>query len=143
MNNTEKVFVKNTFTNKYEEIEVSKEIATAYKRTGWNIDDNDESFFDHEIQFSQLIGGAEGAFENFKEFICDSNELQENLEEKVLIEQLHIALTNLDKKEKEIIDLLFFKKLTEREVAEIKGISQPMIHRKKQRILKKLKKFLI
>ena len=78
-------------------------------------------------------------FEEFKEFICDSNELQENLEEKVLIEQLHIALTNLDKKEKEIIDLLFFKKLTEREVAEIKGISQPMIHRKKQRILKKLK----
>lgn len=47
MNNTEKVKVIafNTLTNKFEEIFVSKEIADVYKRTGWNIKDNDESFF--------------------------------------------------------------------------------------------------
>ena len=29
--------VKNTFSGKYENIEVSEEVYTAYMRTGWNI----------------------------------------------------------------------------------------------------------
>lgn len=143
MENTEKIIVCNTFTDKYEEVEVSKEVAIAYKRTGWCIEKRDQKFFDNEIQFSQLIGGKDGAYENFREFISGSDELQENVEKEELVESLYMALKILDEKEIEIIVLLFFKKLTEREVAEIKGISQPMIHRKKQRILKKLKKFLI
>ncbi len=39
------------------EVEVSDEIRIHYNRTQWNIDDNNESFYKHEIQFSALIGG--------------------------------------------------------------------------------------
>ena len=32
-----------------------------------------ESFYDHEIQISGLIGGEDDAYENFREFIDDVN----------------------------------------------------------------------
>ena len=65
--NTMRVY--DTISKKIVEVEVSNEVRTHYNRTQWNIDDNDESFFKHEIQFSALIGGHENAFENFREFI--------------------------------------------------------------------------
>lgn len=47
MNSTEKVkvIVFNTFTNELEEVYVTPEVAQTFKRTGWNIKDNDKSFF--------------------------------------------------------------------------------------------------
>ena len=41
-----------------------------------------------------------------------------------------------------IRDLFFFEKMTEREVAHSLGISQPAVHKKKNKILNKLKHFL-
>lgn len=55
------VRVYDTTIKKYVETEVSEKVHTYYDRTQWNIDDNDESFYKHEIQFSALIGGADGA----------------------------------------------------------------------------------
>lgn len=142
MNNTEFIYVKNTFTGKYEKVEVSKEVAIAYKRTGWNIDDNDESFFDHEIQLSQLIGGKDGAYENFREFISEKNELQENVEKEELVEDLYMALRQLDEKELHIIRSLFFEGLTETECAERLKVNQSTVNRNKAKIFKKIKRFL-
>ena len=45
------VSVYDTITKRYVEIEVSEKICTSYNRTQWNIDDNDKSFYKHEIQF--------------------------------------------------------------------------------------------
>lgn len=64
-----KISVYNTITRKEEEVEVSEEIYTTYRRTGWNIQDNNQSFYSHEIQWSGLIGGDDENYENFKEFI--------------------------------------------------------------------------
>ena len=49
--------VFNTMTRRNEEIEVDEEVYRVFRRTGWNIRDNDQSFFDHEIQMSGMIGG--------------------------------------------------------------------------------------
>jgi hypothetical protein len=57
MNNTEKIIVFNTLTNELQEVYVTPEVAQIFKRTGWNIKDNDKSFFKHEIQMSALVGG--------------------------------------------------------------------------------------
>ena len=65
--------VYNTVTHRNEEVEVTHEVYHAYRRTGWGIENNDTSFFAHEIQMSGLIGGEEGAYENFKEFIDTEN----------------------------------------------------------------------
>ena len=50
------VSVYDTITKRYVEIEVSEKIRTYYNRTQWNIDDNNKSFYKHEIQFSALKG---------------------------------------------------------------------------------------
>ncbi|MCU6720883.1 hypothetical protein OCV67_13230 [Porcipelethomonas ammoniilytica] len=50
------ISVRNTANGKYENVEVTEEVYRAYMRTGWNIKDNDESFFKHQIQFSALLG---------------------------------------------------------------------------------------
>ena len=45
----------NTFTKRMEKVAVSKEVYTAYKRSGWNIKDNNQSFYDHEIHMRHLM----------------------------------------------------------------------------------------
>ena len=50
------LIVFNTCTQEYEEVIVTEEVYRAYCRTRWNIKDNDQSFFDHEIQTSGMIG---------------------------------------------------------------------------------------
>ena len=63
------LIVFNTCTQEYEEVIVTEEVYRTYCRTRWNIKDNDQSFFDHEIQTSGMIGSQDGAYENFREFI--------------------------------------------------------------------------
>ena len=46
------LIVFNTCTQEYEEVIVTEEVYRTYCRTRWNIKDNDQSFFDHEIQTS-------------------------------------------------------------------------------------------
>jgi hypothetical protein len=67
------VSVYDTITKRYVEIEVSEKIRTYYNRTQWNIDDNNKSFYKHEIQFSALKGNINGELENFKEFRTDDD----------------------------------------------------------------------
>lgn len=134
--------VYNTVTHRNEEVEVTHDVYHAYRRTGWGIENNDTSFFAHEIQMSGLIGGEEGAYENFKEFI-DTENIPDNTVLKIMeIDALLKALSVLSDADNELVQALFYDGLTEQEYAVQVGISQQMISRKKQRILKSLKKLL-
>ena len=66
------LIVFNTCTQEYEEVIVTEEVYRAYCRTRWNIKDNDQSFFDHEIQTSGMIGSQDGAYENFRGLLTPS-----------------------------------------------------------------------
>ena len=89
-----------------------------------------------------LIGGEEGAYENFKEFI-DTENIPDNTVLKIMeIDALRKALSVLSDADNELVQALFYDGLTEQEYAVQVGISQQMISRKKQRILKSLKKLL-
>lgn len=85
------VRVYDTISKKVVDVEVNDEVRTHYNRTQWNIDDNDESFFKHEIQFSALIGGHENAFENFREFILDYD-IEKETDRKIFTERLYNCL---------------------------------------------------
>lgn len=135
------VRVYDTISKEYVDIKVSEEICRYYNRTQWNIDDNDESFYKHEIQFSALIGGNDGAFENFREFIIE-NSVEKEVINKVLIEKLYECLNLLSIPDRELIDLLYFEAKTEQECADILCTSQQNVHKKKKRILCKLNKLL-
>lgn len=98
--------VYDTCTGKYVDIEVSTEIYEAYMRTGWNIHDNNESFYEHEIQFSALIGGKNDCFENFHEFVtgsedtietsCKNTLLSDGDKAKYLVHDCHDAIIDRD-----------------------------------------------
>lgn len=61
--------VYDTITGKMVDVEVTPEVYREYMRTEWGIKNNNNSFYEHEIQFSALIGGNDDAYENFDEFI--------------------------------------------------------------------------
>lgn len=135
------VRVYDTISKKIVEVEVCDEIYTNFQRTKWAIENNDSSFYDHEIQFSALIGGHENAFENFKEFRTDYD-VEEETDRKIFIERLYNCLKLLSESERELIIMLYFENKTERECAEFYGINQKNINKKKAKILCKLNKLL-
>ena len=135
------VRVYDTISKKVVEVEVSDEIRTHYNRTQWNIDDNNESFYKHEIQFSALIGGYENAFENFKEFMTDYD-VEKETDRKMFIEKLYNCLESLSGSERELIIMLYFENKTESDCAALLHTTRQNIHKKKSRILYKLNKLL-
>lgn len=135
------VRVYDTISKKFVEVEVSDEVYTHFKRTKWAIENNNSSFYEHEIQFSALIGGHENAFENFKEFRTDYN-VEEETDRKILVENLYDCLNFLSKSERELIIMLFFENKTERECAKILCTTQQNMHKNKKLILYKLNKLL-
>lgn len=56
-------------------------------------------------------------------------------------EKLHEAITLLIKEEQALITALFFDEQTERDMAMALRIPQPAVHKRKDKILKKLKLF--
>ena len=129
------ISVRNTANGKYENVEVTEEVYTAYMRTGWNINDNDESFFKHQIQFSALLGNIDDAVENFKEFQNIKSDTEEIAEMNIRLKMLFKALRKLSSDELELITQIYFEDKTEVECAEKYGISQQFINKKKKRIL--------
>ena len=69
-------------------------------------------------------------------------DIEESLVEKIEKEELHKALKRLTKEEREFIKALFFDGYSERDYAKKTGVYHNAIHKKKLRILKKLKNFL-
>ena len=142
MAKTYEVTVFNTVTQKYEKVSVSKEVYHAYKRTGWNIKDNNESFYAHEIQLSSLIGGEDGAYDNFSEFIDDSQNPELLFAQQEQIEELYAAINKLCNSDRELIIAIYFEGMTERSYASKSGIPAMTVHDRKIRALKQLKDFL-
>ena len=68
--------------------------------------------------------------------------VEEQVANKIILEQLHNAFLLLSEEEKEVITAIFKNNLTERELAKQKGVYHNAIHKQKNRILEKLKKFL-
>lgn len=134
--------VYNTLTGEYEDVEVSEELYVTYKRTGWGIENNDTSFYDHEIQLSGLIGGENDNYENFREFIDDVNVPENIFMTKLGMLEVQNAVNDLSAKEKDLIVAIYYERLTESEYADRICVTQQYVSKSKKKILKKLKLFL-
>ena len=136
------VRVYDTITKKYVEVEVNETVRTYYDRTQWNIEDNDKSFYKHEIQFSALKGNINGELENFKEFRTDDDSVEKCIIRQAEYSELYKCLASLPDDEHSIIIMIYFENKTENEVACFLHTTQQNIHKKKRRILCKLNKLL-
>ncbi len=136
-----KLTVYNAMTQKNEETEVSEAVYNTYRRTGWNIKDNNRSFYAHEIQMSGLIGGEDGAYENFKEFVDTEHTPEVGTLKKEEIELLHQAICALTDSERELVFAIYFNGMTMREYAQQHNLPLTTAQDRKIRILKKIKNF--
>ena len=72
----------------------------------------------------------------------DAEPVDEQAIRQVMVDKLRDCLSLLSAEEQSLIYALFFEKLTERQYAEKQGVFHNAIHKKKKRILEKLKKLL-
>ena len=80
---------------------------------------------------------------NGADILIDTAEpVDEQVIRKIMTDKLVAMLSLLSEDEQELIRKLFYERLTEREYAAKKGIYHNAVHKKKMRILEKLKKLL-
>lgn len=80
---------------------------------------------------------------NGQDILIDMDQDVEVIVEKnLMLDRLNDCFSLLSAEEKELIQMIFFEELTEREIAKKQGVSQVAVHKRKHRILNKLKKFL-
>jgi len=129
------VKVYDTITKKMINVEVSEEVYVNFNRTKWKIEDNNASFYKHEIQFSQV-------FDNIDRQTVLEEDIEEAAITELLIEKLVNALKTLPEKELTLIKLLFYDCRSESECASIMRTTQQNISKKKSRVLCKLNELL-
>ena len=102
---------------------------------------------DTDGHIKQIIPSREDSLDrlmddNAEQFTDHHESVEDMVLRKISAEKLYQALTELSEKERELIVALFFEEKTERELAIVLGISQPAVHKQKNKTLKKLKTFL-
>lgn len=102
---------------------------------------------DTDGHIRQIIPSREDSLDrlmddNAEQFTDHQESVEDMVLRKISAEKLYQALAELSEKERELIIALFFEEKTERELAVVLGISQPAVHKQKNKILKKLKTFL-
>jgi len=112
--------VYDTIRKELVDVEVSDEVYVHFNRTKWNIEDNNDSFYKHEIQFSQLLDELD-----FSSLI--DNGTEERAIDDVLIEKMMKALKTLPGKDLKLIHFLYYEHFSESKCAEIIGTTQQNI----------------
>ena len=87
----------------------------------------------------QKVFRGDGKEISLKERIPDENNEEEELLDKLFLEQL---MERLDKRDKELIILRYFENKTQTQVAEILGISQVQVSRLEKKILRRMKELV-
>lgn len=134
-------------------LEVTDEVYDAYmkgdrKMRYFESDLKEERFLmDENGQIRQVIPSWEDSLDrlmddNAEQFVDRHESVEDMVLRRISFERLYKALGTLTERERKLIEALFFEEMTERKVALFLGISQPAVHKQKNKILKKLKLFL-
>ncbi len=106
----------------------------------------EQTVINQEDQTITTIPSREDSLERLAEqevqFAADTEGVEETVLRRLQYAQLHKAISLLSDDERELVDRLFFQGQTEREAAAEMGIYHNAIHKRKNRILGKLKNFL-
>lgn len=132
--------VYNPATRQAESIAVSEALYNEYRRGKWRMDNNDDSFNDHETAFTALKGGQDGAYENFDEFRSDQNNPEKLVIEALARQDLLQAFAFLTEDERKLFHALFLEEKSERQAARELGLPQRTLHDRKVNLLRKVKK---
>lgn len=120
---------------------VTKEIYDEFRRGEWRIHKNNDKHEANETPFSSLIGGEDGAYENFREFVSYEDNPEAIYMDADPSRELHRAIAMLCEEDRLLIKALFFDGLSERQYAEQIKVCRNAVHKRKVRILRDLKNF--
>ena len=102
------------------------------------------AMIDQETQTVWTIPSQEDSYERLLElsvsFAVDQPSTEDIAIQNILLKQLEYALHLLAPDEMDLIEQLYFREYSEREVAKNYEVSQNTIHRRKRHILRKLKR---
>lgn len=133
-------------------VEVTEEVYLTYYRSKRR-----ERYFEQDIKIetpvrdkdANIIGYAPSKEDSLERLIATGAEFpdeQDSVEDAVIREltadKLHEALDALTEDERALIEALFYEGKTERQAADVFGISQKGINKRKTKILEKLKKLI-
>lgn len=107
--------VYNSVSGEFEDVKVTEDVYNAYRRSGWNVEKNDSKHSANSTPFSALIGGDDGAYENFSEFVSETDNPLLIVSDKLARQSLYRALNVLSDEETALITALFFEGKTERQ----------------------------
>ena len=111
-------------------VAVSEEVYRAYKRPQWREAKQRNKKIKREVSLDDV------------HTLPDEKLVEQIVEDKLLLEMLLKALETLTEDERFLIDEIYFREISEREVSAEKGMSQQAIHKCKNKILNKLKKLI-
>ena len=131
------VSVFNTITKKYEMVEVSKEVYEFYSRDTWRCEKQEKRYYNRKLSDSEVALDMEN-LTAFTE-LCQ-RQFDEAAEKEDEAEILEAALKSLSDQDRDLIEAIYFRNMSESSYAGLLGISQQAVHKRKERILKRLKK---
>ena len=134
--------VYSALTGQIEDIQVTEAVYNEYRRGGWRLGYSDQRFRDHETVFSELKGGLDGAYENFREFRSDQDNPERLVIASLTRQELQQAWDGLADSDRKLLQALLIEGKSVREVAAMQGVSHNAVHKKKQRLIKYLQIFL-
>ncbi len=135
-----------------ERFEVSRELYEAYRKG-----QRKERYFTHDLKEghrrmdsrtgeTRAVPSREDSFERLaeaeKQFIDETESVEDAAIRAVMLEKLNTALHLLTERERGIIYFLFYKEVSEVQLAEKMGIARTTLRSQKYRILEKLKEML-
>lgn len=145
--NTRKIWVNGKF------VEVSEEVYQVYMQG-----DRKMRYFEKDLKTERTILADDGTVQriipsredsldrliddNARQFSDSGESVEDAVLRKMVEDELHRALEKLSDGDHALVNALFFDGKTEREYAKDLGVSQTAVHKRKQRILKKLKEIL-
>ena len=134
-------------------IEVTDEVYTAYMKGNRKI-----RYFENDLKTERTVKDKDGNIkqifpsredsldrlmeDNAQQFSDSHESVEDIVIQKISLEKLHMALSKLSKKDRELIYALFYEEKTERDYAKQIGVYPSAVHSRKIRVLKKLKNLL-
>ena len=131
--------VYDTLTGRHVNVPVREDVYHEYMRGLETIKEQNKRFYAHEIQMSQLVGGEDGSYDNFSEFVSSEDDPYKTMVHRTLLDVLRQEMEHMTPAEQDLIDAIFFENLSEREYSEISGLPQKTINNRKRTILRRLK----
>lgn len=119
------------------QVPVNEEVYRTYKRAEWREDKQSEAHAQRESSYEFM---SEHGFDG--QAVADQELVDEIVADKLLLDELYTALSELTDNERNLIDKFFYQEKSEREIAEETGIPRNTLVYRKNKILKKLKKII-